>query len=147
MHEVDSPIICSPFAEPDKHWRIVEGEPLGQIDGRRPSVYYYRPPTRQAAAASGAGNAVSLELVNELRDRVQRWRQAGYPGVSRTTADLLKYWRRDGRKSRFFFAQMEAAETIIFLVEARHDFRQGVEVPRDEPSDERKAQGYAGFTR
>ena len=36
---------------------------------------------------------------------------------------------------------------IIFLTEARADFLQGIEVPRDEPSDDRKADGYAGFLR
>src|SRR5262249_24458563 len=46
-----------------------------------------------------------------------------------------------------FFAQREAAETIIFLREARADFLQGVTVPRDEPSDDRKAEGYKGFHR
>ena len=45
---------------------------------------------------------------------------------------------RDGREKRLFFAQLEAAETIIFLTEARTDFRQGIAIPRDEPSEERK---------
>ena len=54
----------------------------------------------------------------------------GYPGVTRTTLELLNYWRRDGREQRLFFAQLEAAETIIFLTEARADFLQGIDVPR-----------------
>ncbi|MEO7319704.1 MAG: hypothetical protein ABIZ56_12000, partial [Chthoniobacteraceae bacterium] len=29
----------------------------------------------------------------------------------------------------------------------RADFRQGIEVPRDEPSEDRKAEGFAGFLR
>jgi type III restriction enzyme len=41
----------------------------------------------------------------------------------------------------------EAAETVIFLTEARADFRQGLEIPRDEPSDEAKAHGFSGFVR
>ena len=52
-----------------------------------------------------------------------------------------------GREKRLFFAQIEAAETIIFLTEARPDFRQGIRVPRDEPSDDKAAEGYAGFLR
>jgi len=43
--------------------------------------------------------------------------------------------------------QLEAAETIIFLTEGRADFRQGIEIPRDEPSDDRKSEGYTGFLR
>ena len=76
------------------------------------------------------------------------WRAAGYPGVTRTTLELLHYWRRDGRQQRLFFAQLEAAETIIFLTEARRDLRQGIDVPLDEPSDEQKAElGYSAFRR
>ena len=86
-----------------------------------------------------------LELVNRIRERLKAWREEGYPGVTRTTLELLQYWRRDGREKRLFFAQMEAAETIIFLTEARADFRQGIEIPRDEPSDGQRPKAYAGF--
>ena len=84
-----------------------------------------------------------------IRDRVKKWRDDGYNGVSRTTLDLLKWWTRDGRdeKKRLFYAQVEAAETVIFLNEARADYLQGINVPREETSDERKEQGYAGFMR
>src|SRR5262249_9656060 len=44
-------------------------------------------------------------------------------------------------------AQLEAALTIIFLREARADFLQGISIPREEPSDDRKAEGYTGFQR
>jgi type III restriction enzyme len=54
---------------------------------------------------------------------------------------LLRYWRRDGRESPLFFAQVEAAETIIFLTEARSDLLQGVAVPPD------TADGVEAFTR
>ena len=36
---------------------------------------------------------------------------------------------------------------MIFLKEGRADLLQGIAVPRDEPSDERKTDGYAGFQR
>src|SRR5438045_6263646 len=48
-----------------------------------------------------------------IRTRVRNWREQGYPGVTRTTLELLQYWQREGRKHRLFFAQIEAAETII----------------------------------
>jgi len=48
---------------------------------------------------------------------------------------------------RLFFAQIEAAETIIFLNEARADFRQGIEVPLDEPSNDAKEKGIKAFQR
>jgi type III restriction enzyme len=36
---------------------------------------------------------------------------------------------------------------VIFFTEARADFRQGLDVPRDDPSEDKKAEGYAGFLR
>ncbi len=78
--------------------------------------------------------AYEMVLVNQIRQRVAAWRKAGYPGATRTTLELLQYWRREGRERRLFFAQCEAAETVIFLLEARADFRQGISVPLDEPS-------------
>ncbi|TMQ30136.1 MAG: type III restriction endonuclease subunit R, partial [Planctomycetota bacterium] len=90
-----------------------------------------------------------MALVNRIRERVKNWRQQGYPGVTRTTLELLQWWSREGRddNKRLFFAQLEAAETIILLTEARADFLQGIAIPRDEPSDDRKAEGYTGFVR
>src|SRR5439155_1702415 len=88
-----------------------------------------------------------LALVSLIRERVEAWRQEGYTGVTRTTLELLQWWRREGREKRLFFAQLEAAETIIFLTRARADFLQGISVPREEPSDDRKAEGYTGFQR
>jgi type III restriction enzyme len=88
-----------------------------------------------------------LALVNLIRERVNAWRDQGYPGVTRTTLDLLHWWRREGRRWRLFFAQREAVETIIFLTEARADFRQGLAVPLDEPSDAQREQGARAFLR
>jgi hypothetical protein len=44
-----------------------------------------------------------------------------------------------------FFAQLEAAETIIFLTKARADFRQGIDVSLDSPSQERQNDGFKAF--
>ena len=143
--EVPTPILNSPFEEPQEHWWIIEGKSSEQRRGRRPAMYYYIEPGRNQTERGGF--YIELKRVNLIRERVQKWREQGWPGVTRTTHDLLSYWRREGRGQRLFFAQLEAAETIIFLTEARPDFRQGVEVPRDEPSDEAKAQGFMGFLR
>ena len=86
-------------------------------------------------------------MVNRIRRQVKAWRDQGYPGASRTTLDLLQWWRRDGRQRPLFFAQLEAAETIIFLIEARADFRQGLNIPREEPGPDKLAQGYRTFLR
>ncbi len=103
----------------------------------------------RAVQGGTGGTPVEMVLVNLIRGRVGQWRQDGYPGVTRTTLELLQWWRREGREplKRQFFAQIEAAETIIFLKEARADYRQGIDIPPDEPSDEQKAAGHAGFLR
>src|SRR5918911_2829639 len=148
-YEVPEPILNSPFNEPAEHWNIIEGEEPERLPGRRPSVYFYRDPKASPEEYSGreAGVAIEMKLVNRIRERVKAWREQGYPGATRTTLELLSWWRRDGREKRLFFAQLEAAETIIFLIEARADILQGIDIPRDEPSEEKKQQGYIGFTR
>ena len=133
--EVDEPILSSPFEEPAEHWVIEEGKPPERRPGRRPAGYFYRDPgTPMTGDEFTRGDWVELELVNLIRQRLAEWRPLGYPGVTRTTLELLEYWRREGRGTRLFFPQIEAAETIIFLTEARADLRQGLEVPREENS-------------
>lgn len=148
-YEVPQPILNAPFEEPTQHWHIVEGEAPQCLPGRRPAMYFYRDPKarQDLDGEAGAGIAIELKLVNRIRDRLKAWRSQGYPGGSRTTLELLEWWSRDGRERPLFFAQREAAETVIFLTESRADLRQGIPIPRDEPSDEKKAEGYAGFTR
>ncbi len=148
-YEVPQPILNSPFEEPQEHWHIVEGEEPKQRPGRRPAMYFYRDPKVKPEKDYGtvAGTAVELKLVNRIRAQVKKWRSEGYPGVTRTTLELLQWWERDGRAQRLFFAQLDAVETIIFLSEARTDFRQGIEVPQEELSEDKRAQGFMGFRR
>jgi type III restriction enzyme len=129
--EVEQPILNSPFEEPREHWLIEEGTAPRRAEGRRRAGYFYRDPRgpEPEAGQAARGEWQELELVNLVRERLATWREAGYPGASRTTLDLLKHWRRDGRQRRLFFAQLEAAETVIFLTEARSDLLQGVDVP------------------
>ena len=137
------------FAEPAQHWLLQEGAEPQLVPGRRAAHYYYRAPGQEAGAEEGAaaGEKIDLPLVNLVRGRVSQWRSEGWPGVTGTTLELLEYWRRDGREKRLLFAQLEAAEAIIFLTEARRDFLQGIAVPLDEPSDAQKAEGIKAFQR
>lgn len=146
--EVQEPILSSPYEEPREHWWILEGEKAQRRPGRRPAMYFYRDPKQRVEGQGRQPSlAIELKLVNRIRALVKTWRTQGYPGASRTTRELLAWWQRDGRDKRLFFAQVEAVETILFLREARGDFRQGLEIPRDEPSDRQKEEGYAGFLR
>jgi type III restriction enzyme len=147
--EVPTPILCSPYEPPCEHWLIEEGrDPLRQ-GGRRPALYFYRPPGQQVGEVDATpGIAIELKLVNLIRERVSKWSEERYSGVTRTTLELLEYWRRDGRVHRLFFAQLEAVETVIFLSEARRDFLQGINIPPDEPSERQKNEfGYRAFRR
>jgi hypothetical protein len=131
--EVPEPILNSAFEEPAAHWRIRPHELPQKVPGRRPAVYFYRDPrTAQVAGEEAVNREEPLENVNLVRAQLAEWRRAGYPGVTRTTLELLRWWRRDGRQHRLFFAQLEAAETILFLKEARADLLQGIDVPWDE---------------
>jgi hypothetical protein len=62
-------------------------------------------------------------LVPGLRAAVNAWRAAGYPGLSETTRRLFTYWfeedhpLRDGGLFRYYFAQREAIETIVYCYE------------------------------
>jgi type III restriction enzyme len=154
--EVAEPILNSPFEEPGYYWYIREGETPEKCEGRRPAFVF--PPRDQRVAWSHDGYVLrpsklypagfELALVNLIRERRDAWEREGFPGVSRTTFDLLHWWQREGREKRLFYAQLEAAKTIIFLREARQDFLQGIRIPRDEPSEDRKSEeGFAGFER
>ena len=127
--EVDTPILNSPFEPPAKHWYIAEDQEPELRDGRRPSIVF--PPRDQTRPwdtsdallrpSSEYPSGFELTQVMLVRVRVMAWRQAGYAGATRTTLELLRWWRRDGRAVRLFYAQLEAVETIIFLNEARAD--------------------------
>ena len=145
---VPRPILNRPFDAPTEHWRLEHGEPPVVLPGRRGAGYYYRDPGAGVQDGGGSrGVWHPLPLVDALRDRVREWQAAGRPGLTRTSAELVAWWERDGRQPRLFFAQREAAETVVFLTEARADFLQGIAVPADPPGPERLAEGYPGFPR
>ena len=116
---VDEPVINNPYSEPAWHWIYSsDGHPSKQA-GRRPASYYYR--DKNVATAQGDLFAEEqrdeLPLVNRLRKDVKRWRESGYKGATKTTRDLLRWWKDKDRSRRLFFCQIEAVETIIYLLE------------------------------
>ncbi|MCZ8238154.1 MAG: DEAD/DEAH box helicase family protein [Leptospiraceae bacterium] len=137
---VNQPIINSPFEEPKEYYYLEPDKDPLRKTGRRPSVVF-PPETSQGMAweeVSGVleiskefPRAYELKLVQKIRSEVQKWKDAGYPGATKITLQLLKHWNRDDRATNLFFAQREAVETIIFLREARKDFLQGLNIPSD----------------
>ncbi len=154
--EVDTPILNSPFAEPGEHWFIRPGHPAERRAGRRPALVFQPRDQRDPweidhdptlGRLPDYERAYALRLVNLIRERLAQWQREGRQGATRTSQELIQWWRREGREQRLFFAQIEAVETIIFLREARADYLQGIDIPRDEPGEEWKERGYAGFLR
>jgi len=127
---VDNPILNSPFDEPTRYWAYEEGQPVIK-EGRRPAGYYLKARTRGHQMALLEEEFVQLELVNTIRERVKAWRERGYPGVTPITRQLLNHWNNPERERRLFFCQREAAETLIWLVEASPAERQGIVIPKD----------------
>lgn len=68
-------------------------------------------------------------LVAKVREEVKAWRDAGYSGASNTSRALLRWWfetahlveQADGTQMqfRYYFAQREAVETVIWLYDVR----------------------------
>ncbi|MDH3460590.1 MAG: hypothetical protein OEM00_06350, partial [Burkholderiaceae bacterium] len=68
-------------------------------------------------------------LVAKIREEVKAWRDASYAGASETSRALLQWWfgtnhlveQADGTQSlfRYYFAQREAVETVIWLYDAK----------------------------
>lgn len=129
---IDRLITNSPFAAPKRHWRYDrERRGFELVAGRRPAGYVVATP--DSKAFDDPGIFVPIPLVNALRPRIDGWRAAGYPGATGITRRLLEHWRDpesfDAR--RFFFCQLEAVETLIWLTEAPASARAGIEIPGD----------------
>ena len=129
---IDSLIKNSPFAEPTCHWTYErEQQRFALKQGRRPAGYVTASPGK--AGFDDPGIFVELPIVNQIRARVAAWRAAGYPGVTGTTLRLLEHWRDSDRADgqRFFFCQLEAIETLIWLAEAPAADRHGIDLEGD----------------
>jgi type III restriction enzyme len=136
---IDRLIINSPYEEPKFHWRYDrETRTFDLVEGRRPAGYVVATPGSKAF--DDPGIFVEIPLVNQIRPRVKAWREAGYPGVTSITKRLLEHWRdpEEFAARRFFFCQLEAVETLIWLTEAPAAARVGIEIPGDGGDFERQ---------
>ena len=75
-----------------------------------------------AGARHGPGGAAvqTIQIINELRQRVDAWRNTSDPRqwhVTPETQRLLQHWRTTSSRIRPFFCQVEAVETAIWLTE------------------------------
>jgi type III restriction enzyme len=136
IQPVESPVICKPYYEPTHYWEYdrTSGRAVKQ-PGRRPAAYWYKLSEEEMRQRNlplnfrdKRGDQMRLELeegrrdlvlVNKLRTDVKKWRQSNWEGGTNVTKDLLRHWWRKDRGRRFFFCQLEAAETMLFLNEIR----------------------------
>ena len=134
-----SPILNSPYEYPARHWELDEsGQPTTQIIEKRRRVEFITPipkPKKRKKKAEqkemvfDEGKGLSTEaqqydptpIINELRNRVDAWRELPNPNqwrVTPETARLLQHWRHHRFVGlRPFFCQIEAVETAIWLAE------------------------------
>lgn len=131
-NNIDKLIINSPYVEPSKYWFYDrENREFSLQEGRRPAGYVMATPNSKSFDDPGV--FVEIELVEKIRARVKKWRGNGYPGVTGITKRLLKHWQDPVERydHRFFFCQIEAIETIIWLTEAPYAEKVGIDVPSD----------------
>jgi type III restriction enzyme len=136
----EQPILNSPYEAPQFHHALDEyGQPLDvpPLEGRRRSEIITPVPMPRMQAGRAGQGALPLgdrddssageqeynptPIINEIRNHVASWRALPNPadwGVTPTTARLLSYWRSHQFSGvRPFFCQIEAVETVIWLME------------------------------
>ena len=130
------PILNSPYEYPSRHWELDEtGQPTSRVLDSRRRVAFITPipkPKKRgqreivfdeaAKALEGDGQQYDLmEVINDLRSRVDAWRAIPEQSQWRVTPEttrLLQHWRSHRFNDiRPFFCQIEAVETAIWLTE------------------------------
>lgn len=123
---IENPVLNSPFEEPKRHFRFTEDGITDEIiENRRISQYFVPIPRPKKKSAKQltfetewtADRVEENKEINRIRERVAIWRKGGYAGITKTTARLLEYWKREDRERRLFFCQIEALETAIWITE------------------------------
>jgi type III restriction enzyme len=134
---VDRVVICDAYQEPTRHYQLLPGGRSKRVETRRPSMRFLASAKDVKGGIGGvvgkqaqlfddlSASAAELnEFVNQLRDEVRAWREAGYPSTAAVTRRLLEWWferdeERRATAKRFFFCQQEAVETVIYLYEVQ----------------------------
>ena len=129
--QIDQLIINSPYVAPSEHWLHDQlTKKWIRKKGRRPAGYVVA--SKDSKEFDDPGVFKSIPNVDQIRKRVKSWRERGYPGSTGITKKLLDYWT--DQKSfdlPFFFCQIEAIETLIWLKESSEHERIGIEIPSD----------------
>ncbi len=124
-----SPILNNPYEEPRWHYSAdLEGnlDYNKVLEGRRQysasiGIAPNKPQNGLFTHDDIEEADPNATFINSVREEVKRWREAGYPHVTRITRELLNYWFCNPERQNFqklFFCQREAVETAIYLNEA-----------------------------
>ncbi len=128
---IDQLIINSPYEEPKEHWSFnPDTQTFDRVQGRRSAGYFVA--GQGGNQYNDQGEFISLPLVNEIRKRVKLWRNNNYQGITSVTRKLIEHWYlNDVRRFPFFFCQLDAIETIIWLAEAPETEKNGLDIQGD----------------
>lgn len=132
MKTIEKLIINSPYIEPQQYWDYQRNSREFILQaGRRPAGYVVA--SENSRSFDDPGIFIEIELVNVIRPRIKKWREDGYRGVTSITKRLLEHWQdpEERKDRRFFFCQLEAIETIIWLSEAPESEKTGINIPSD----------------
>lgn len=130
MKTTDHLIINSPYEEPKQYLKYIrEIRKFELMEGRRPAGYIVA--SEHSDSFDDPGHFIELSKVNQIRERVDKWRDAGYPGITSITKELLEYWKNSEREMKLFFCQIEAIETLIWLIEGPSSDKQGIKINGD----------------
>ena len=131
---IENPVINSPFSEPQRHFKFDDAGITNEIVSRRRQSAYFipipKPKTKQTDHQTdidfGEGwtedRLQENKFINDIRKRVAVWREGGYQGITPVTRRLLEYWKDSEREKKFFFCQIEALETAIYITEVANKF-------------------------
>jgi len=107
MNKIDKLIINSPYVEPQQYWEYLrESREFILQSGRILAGYVVA--SENSKSFDDPGVFIEIDLVNQIRPRVTKWRENGYPGVTGITKRLLNHWQdpEERKDRRFFFCQL-----------------------------------------
>ena len=129
---IDRLIINKPYEEPKKHWKYNrEKREFSREPGRRPAGYLIA--SGDSKTFDDPESSLQSPWSTRFARGSRRGVRPGIPGVTSITKRLLEYWTdpEEFENRRFFFCQLEAAETLIWLAEAPDNEKVGIDVPGD----------------
>lgn len=130
---IDKLIICNPYKEPDVNWKYDRDIQGFKKENQRRKSGIIKSSKADTNIFDDPGEFIEFKTVNEIRRRVKDWKDNGYRNVTQVTKDLLEHWNnKEQRELPFFWCQLEAIETLIWLTEANSSEHQGLDLQNND---------------